>query len=154
METSIKRAAAVVVAGQGRVLHAFGDEVRLHLTGKETGGLQTLWTEITPPGGGPPPHYHLNEDETFFVQEGRVAFFKDGGWTEVAPGTAAFMPRGVVHTFKNVGSTPLRMLISTSPSGFEDFFGRCAAEFSKPGGPAMERIVGIAAEHGIHFVQG
>jgi len=25
-----------------------------------------LWTEITPPGGGPPPHYRLNEDELFF----------------------------------------------------------------------------------------
>jgi hypothetical protein len=94
----------------------------------------------------------LNEDETFFVVEGRVSFFKDGEWQEVTSGTAAFMPRGVVHTFKNVGAGPLRMLISTSPSGFETFFARCAGEFAKPGVPNMERIIAISAEHGIHFV--
>jgi hypothetical protein len=63
------------------------------------------------------------------------------------------MPQGVVHTFKNAGPTALRMLVSTSPSGFETFFARCAEEFANPGGPNMERIFAISAEHGIHFVQ-
>jgi len=153
METRDKLAAALVLPGQARVLRAFGGEIHFHLTGKETGGRQTLWTEITPPGGGPPPHYHANEDETFFVVEGRVSFYKDGKWQEVGPGTAAFLPKGVVHTFKNVGTTPSRMLVSTSPSGFETFFARCSEEFLRPGGPNMERIVAISAEHGIHFVE-
>lgn len=143
----------VVRPGEGRVLRAFGEEVILHLGGAETGGRFTMWTEITPPGGGPPPHYHLNEDEWFWPQEGRVAFFKENAWTEVPTGTAVFMPRRVVHTFRNVGDTPLRMLIHTTPSGFETFFARCAGEFAKPGGPDMEQITAISAEHGIHFVQ-
>jgi hypothetical protein len=63
------------------------------------------------------------------------------------------MPRGVVHTFKNVGDEPSRMLIMTTPSGFENFFARCAEEFARPGGPDMSRILAIGAEHGIHFVQ-
>jgi uncharacterized RmlC-like cupin family protein len=71
---------------------------------------------------------------------------------EDSPGTVVYMPRKVVHTFKNIGNTPLRQLISTSPSGFEDFFARCAAEFEQPQGPNMDRIVAISAEHGIHFV--
>jgi mannose-6-phosphate isomerase-like protein (cupin superfamily) len=41
-----------------------------------------MWIEITPPGGGPPPHYHLNEDETFHVLEGRIAFLLNGEWNE------------------------------------------------------------------------
>jgi quercetin dioxygenase-like cupin family protein len=139
--------------GEGRSLKAFGEEVILHLTGEETGGEFTLWTEITPPGGGPPPHYHLNEDECFVVQEGRFAFFVHGQWQEYGPGSVVFMPRPVVHTFKNVGDKPGRLLISTRPSGFENFFGRCAEEFKQPGGPNMERIIAISAEHGIHFVQ-
>ena len=112
-----------------------------------------MWTEITPPGGGPPPHHHVNEDEAFHVLEGRVAFLSDGEWHEVGPGGAAYMPRGVVHTFKNVGDQPSRMLISTTPSGFEKFFARCAEEFAKPGGPDMPRIIQIGVEHGIYFLQ-
>jgi uncharacterized cupin superfamily protein len=98
-------------------------------------------------------HYHLNEDEIFHVLEGQAAFLVNGKWHEVGPGGAAYMPRGVVHTFKNVGKQPSRMLISTTPSGFEKFFARCAEEFATPGGPDMARIIEIGIEHGIHFVQ-
>jgi hypothetical protein len=45
------------------------------------------------------------------------------------------------------------MLNTTTPSGFEKFFARCADEFAKPGEPDMSRIVEIGAEHGIYFVQ-
>jgi quercetin dioxygenase-like cupin family protein len=138
--------------GAGRRLHAFGEEVILHLGGEQTGGQLAVWTEITPPGDGPPPHYHEREDECFVVQEGRVAFLHHGHWHEKGPGGVVFMPRGVVHAFKNVGDTPSRMLLTTTPSGFEIFFARCAEEFARPGPPDMPRIIAIAAEHGIHFV--
>ena len=143
---------AIVPAGTGRVLHAFGEEITLHLTGKETNGQLTTWTETTPPGGGPPPHYHENEDEYFVVLEGRVGFLQNDQWTEVGSGGAVFMPRKVIHAFKNLGDQPSRMLITTTPSGFEDFFARCAGEFAREKGPDMERIMSISAEHGIHFV--
>ena len=136
------------------MLRAFGEEVIIHLDGERTAGKLTMWTEITAPGGGPPPHYHLNEDETFHIVEGRVAFFLNGEWNEVGPGGTAFMPRGVIHTFKNVGDKPSRMLIMTTPSGFEKFIARCAEEFAKPGKPDMSRIIEIGAEYGIHFLQG
>jgi quercetin dioxygenase-like cupin family protein len=153
MNTQTLVAPTITLPGQGRGLRAFGDEVIMHLEGEQTGGTLSLWTEITPPGGGPPPHYHLNEDECFVVQEGRVSFLADGQWQEVKAGGAVFAPRGSVHTFKNVGDQPSRMMVSTSPAGFETFFSRCAEEFAKPGGPNMERIVEISAEHGIHYVQ-
>ncbi len=143
----------VIRAQEGdRVLHAFGEEVHLYQTGEETEGRFTLWLEITPPGGGPPPHYHESEDEWFHVLEGRVSFFRNGEWTEVGPGARVFAPRGSVHTFKNTGDTPSRMLLTSAPSGFEIFFARCAEEFSRPGGPDMPRVLAIAGEHGIHFV--
>lgn len=136
----------------GTVIRAFGEEVTIHLSGKDTDGQFTMWTEVTPPGGGPPPHYHLNDDEWFFPMEGRVEFFKDNSWTEVPMGTAVFMPKGVVHAFRNPGEKPLKMLIHTTPSGFETFFARCAEEFTKSSPPDMARIIEISAEHGIHFV--
>jgi quercetin dioxygenase-like cupin family protein len=143
----------VALPSHGQVLRAFGEEVTILLSGAQTDGRFMLFQEITPPQGGPPPHYHTNEDEHFYVIEGRASFYQEGEWTEVPPGTAVFMPRGVVHAFKNVGDTPLRQLIQTTPSGFETFFQRCAVEFARPGGPDMDRIVEISAEHGIHFVE-
>ena len=109
---------------EGRVLRAFGEEIIIHLDSESTGGKLNVWTELTPPAGGPPPHYHENEDEWFVVQEGRVEFFSDGKWTE----------------------------LTTAPGGFDRYFARCAEEFAKGGAPDMERIVAISAEHGIHFV--
>ena len=146
------KSGTVVRRDDARVLHAYGEELTILLDGEGTGGKLTMWTEITPPGGGPPPHYHLNEDETFHLLEGRVAFLSSGEWHEVGPGGAAFMPRGVVHTFKNVGDEPSRMLIMTTPSGFEEFFAHCAEEFAKADGPDMSQITKIGEEHGIHFL--
>ena len=147
------KSGAIVTRDDGRVLQAFGEELTILLDGERTGGKLTMWTEVTPPGGGPPPHYHMNEDETFHVLEGRVAFLSNGEWHEVGPGGAAHMPRGVVHTFKNVGDRPSHMLVMTTPSGFEKFFARCAEEFARVGGPDMTRITEIGEEHGIHFLQ-
>jgi mannose-6-phosphate isomerase-like protein (cupin superfamily) len=146
-------APVVVASGEGRAVHAFGLELIFHLTGEQTGGRYVLATAIAPPGDpGPPPHYHENEDECFVVQEGRMSFLIDGQWNEVEPGTMVFVPKLSVHSLKNVGATPSRVLFSALPSGFEIFFTRCEKEFQKPGGPDMACITEIASEHGIHFV--
>jgi quercetin dioxygenase-like cupin family protein len=136
-----------------RVLHAFGEEVHLYLTGAQTGGRFTSWLEITQPGGGPPPHYHENEEEWFHVLEGRVSFLHEGVWVETGPGARIHCPKQSIHAFKNTGDTPSRMLLTTIPSGFEDFFAKCADEFAQPDGPDMSRVLQISAEHGIHFVE-
>ena len=141
--------------GHGQVLRAFGEDVTILVDGKKTGGACTQWLEITPPGGGPPPHYHRHEDECFFVIEGTVSFFdgRTNAWTTGGPGWSAFMPRGSVHTFKNTGGCAAKMLITTTPSGFETYFARCAEVFAQAGAPDMARIMAISAEHGIHFVE-
>jgi quercetin dioxygenase-like cupin family protein len=140
-----------VAPGQGRVIHAFGAEFTLLLGGEQTGNEFMLASVITPPGGGPPPHYHLREDECFILQEGRVLLLTEGVWREIGPGTVIFLPRNSVHTYKNIGETPCRMLEYVSPAGFERFFARCAEEFGRAGGPDKARIVEISAEFGIYY---
>ena len=136
----------------GPVLKAFGEEVSILLTSKQTNGKLTLWLESVPPAGGPPPHRHLREEEWFVVQEGRFEFLLEGTWQELEPGGVAYIPRNTIHTFRNCGDTTGKLLVSTSPSGFETFFQRCADIFAKPGEPNMEAILKVAAEHGIEFV--
>lgn len=142
----------VLPAGQGEVLHAFGDEFLFLATSAATGGQFTAFVGTTPPGSGPPLHRHEHEDETFYVLEGQASFFADGKWTTAGPGAMVHAPRRSVHTFRNTGTTPLRQLIRTSPSGFEQFIRRCAAEFKRPGGPDFARITAIGLEHGIQFL--
>jgi uncharacterized RmlC-like cupin family protein len=39
-----------------------------------------------------------------------------------APGSFVFAPRGIPHTYQNVGATPARALVIISPAGLEKFF--------------------------------
>ena len=144
----------IVQPGTGRELHAFGNTLSVILTGEQTNGILSVTSELTPPGGGPPVHAHSHEDEIFLVVEGQISYFAQGVWTEVGIGGAVYLPRGCVHCYKNVGTTPSRHWIITTPAGFETFFARSAAEFAKPGGPDMDRIVEIHREHGIELLKG
>ena len=72
----------------------------------------------------------------------------------VPAGTTLYLPRGGVHSYRNAGATPLKMMVQAIPAGFDTFFARCTAEFNRDGGPDMERIVQISAEHGIYYAQG
>ena len=142
----------IVPENGGTAIAAFGDVINFKLTAANTGGLLSLGLDQVPPGGGPPLHYHLNEDEVFIVQEGRIAYCVENRWTELGPGGVVFAPRNVPHCFRNPGDKTARHWTLFIPSGFENFFQECAAEFAKPGQPDMDRITTISAEHGIHFV--
>ena len=53
MNPSSSLPSVVVLPGSGKVIRAFGDEVTVHLGTQETGGKFTMFTDVTPPGGGP-----------------------------------------------------------------------------------------------------
>jgi mannose-6-phosphate isomerase-like protein (cupin superfamily) len=132
--------------------HAFGDVIHFYLTGAETEGKLTAFISVTPAEGGPPPHYHANEDEWFCPLEGEAEFFIEGVWHSVPQYSLIFAPRGSVHTFRNVGETSLKILTQTSPSGFENFIKQTATVFAATGAPDGHEIERIASEHGIYFV--
>ena len=109
-------------AGSGRMYWGPGDLYTFLVTGEESGGAYFAMEALVPPGGGPPPHIHRNEDETFYVLEGETTF-RLGEQTIVAgPGDFVHVPRGNVHNFHNHGTSVARLVLTFTPSGIEHFF--------------------------------
>ena len=123
----------------------------LKLSGDETGGACAIMEGHTPPRAGPPPHRHSREDESFYILEGEYEFIV-GGQTIYAPaGTFLFGPRGVAHSFKNIGTTLARMLIVAQPAGVEKLFEEIS-ELTASGAPDLNKLMELAASYGIEIL--
>lgn len=83
-----------------------------------------------------PLHVHENEDELFYVLEGQHLFQVGDQEFRADPGALVFAPRGVPHAQRRVAPRTGRILVLTSPAGFEGFSGtlprQTAPELSGP----------------------
>ena len=78
---------------------------------------------VVPPGfPGPVRHRHAQMTEMFYVLDGDLAFDLAGEQHALGPGSFVLVPPGVVHTFANPGSAPVRFLEILQPAGNEQFF--------------------------------
>jgi quercetin dioxygenase-like cupin family protein len=89
---------------------------------KDTLGAYSLIEFIVAPGTGPIPHRHSREDESFYILDGQLEFRVGERIVTAGAGSFLLAPRGIPHTFKNVGTTPARVLVTISPAGLEKFF--------------------------------
>ena len=63
------------------------------------------------PGGHTPRHIHDFEHENFIVEgQGRLLIGEE--WHDVGPGSVAFVPPGVEHTYENAGDGPFKFICS------------------------------------------
>ena len=65
-----------------------------------------------------PVHRHT-WDESFYVLEGTLTAMLDGRYYELPAGSFLLIPRGTVHAQGNRDSTPVKLLLTMRPSGFE-----------------------------------
>jgi quercetin dioxygenase-like cupin family protein len=108
--------------GEGERIWIAGDTVWLKATAADTGGAFTLIEVLAAPGGGPPPHIHVNEDETFYVLDGLFDVLVGERTVRAERGAVVVVPRGTVHRFGCRGNRPGRLLILFTPGGIEGFF--------------------------------
>ena len=146
-------------AGEGPTFSAVGDVYRILATGEQTGGVYVLSEARVLPGGGPPPHIHHREDESFVVLEGEITFMLGDKKVVARPGSFIQGPRGIPHAFKNESNAPARMLIQVTPPGFEKFIGeigQSVTSFDSPPTPVtpadIQKLLAVAPKYGIEIL--
>lgn len=99
-----------------------GDLYTLLVTGEETNNAFFQFEAVVPEGGGPPPHVHSREDESFYIVSGSLEVLLGDKTHHAKRGDFVFIPRGTVHRFKNVGGDMAVQLVTFVPAGMERFF--------------------------------
>ena len=145
--------------GEGDAFSAVGDVYRVLASSAQTGGVFSLSEIRVSPNNGPPPHVHSREDESFFVLEGEIEFMLGTEKFTATAGAFVQGPRGIPHSFRNIGKTPARMLVFVTPGGFEKFvseFAQRVPSFESPAIPVTEEEIGkllaAAPRYGIQIL--
>lgn len=110
------------------------------VTGAESGGSFAQIESIDPRGTATPLHLHRNEEESFYVIEGELTVLVDDDRLELSAGDFALVPRGVPHAYV-VRSDLARMLVTFSPSGFEQAFVDLGVAVAASPEPPVETVI-------------
>lgn len=147
-----------VPAGTGPAYRGRGDQITFLITGAETGGAFFMAEVSVAPGGGPPPHVHSREDESFYLQQGTLALQVGGKTLNVSAGDFVHMPRGMAHSFKNVGEETAKLLMVAAPAGLENYFAEVffpaadIADIPRIGEAVIGRALKTAPRYGLELL--
>jgi quercetin dioxygenase-like cupin family protein len=108
-------------------LNFLGSRCRILATSESTDGEYGLVDMIEVAAGDMPPlHVHHTHDEGFLLLEGQLSLFLPDREVALRPGEFVLAPRGIPHTYQ-VGDSPTRWLVLSTPAGFEGFVADVAA---------------------------
>lgn len=139
------RDATVHKPGDGERIDAGeGSTIVLKATADSTAG-SFFMSETTLAAGfpGPPLHTHEHLHDMFYVLDGALTMRLGDSTHQVAAGSFVCVPPGVVHTFSNPTTVPVRFLNMQTPSGFENYMrelGQAARQ-----GPLTPEVMGPIA---------
>ena len=142
---------------EGQTVAIVGDVYRFMATGDDTDGKYAMFEAVVRPGGGPPPHIHSREEESFYVLEGEITFQVGDERIVAKAGTFANMPVGSLHSFRNDTDKAARMIVSVAPAGLEKMFlevGQPVAlgqQAPPPSNADIDKLLAVAPSYGIEI---
>jgi mannose-6-phosphate isomerase-like protein (cupin superfamily) len=108
-------------ADEGELV-TFGDaRILIRATAESTGGAFSMFEEL-PPLVDTPMHVHARDDELFYGLAGEHVVQVGEREFAIGPGGMVFAPHGVPHSQRRVVPGEGRLLIMTTPGGFDGFF--------------------------------
>jgi len=105
----------------GEATWFLGTRMTVKATAQSTGGTFGLIEVRLAVGFSPPLHIHHQEDESFWILEGKLTFVCHGQTYQAGPGSFIYLPRDLPHTFR-VDEGPARALELVQPGGHERFY--------------------------------
>jgi mannose-6-phosphate isomerase-like protein (cupin superfamily) len=135
---------------EGHAIAAIGLGITMKTDGKSTRDAYSMFEYTVPPEtNGPPPHLHTREDESFICLAGKMDVTLGGEEFTIGHGDFLFLPRDVVHAFRNPYAEETRVVSVVSPAGLERYYQALAD--MPPGPKDISLIKTIMADFGIEM---
>src|SRR6201991_4095830 len=128
-----------------------GDTFYSKISTSDTDGSLYVYesTRINP--GGPPLHVHYDQDEWWYILQGKFMIKVGDQVYDVQAGDSVFGPRKVPHCFAKVGEGEAKMLMLFSPAGtMEAFFTAMSKGVTK--GMTSDQNAQFRKDHGFEVV--
>lgn len=124
--------------------------LQIKVPSKATAGSLFVFEHADMAEGGPPRHFHYEQDEWFYATKGEFAFEVGDEKFTLRPGDSLFAPRMVPHVWAYRGEGPGTLLLAVQPAGsLEAFFiENCAMDRL----PTPEEADRSFAAHGMKIV--
>lgn len=124
--------------------------LQIKVSSKDTVGSLFVFEHANMPKGGPPMHFHYEQDEWFYAMEGEFSFVVGDEKFMLRPGDSLFAPRMIPHAWAYIGDKPGTLLLAVQPAGsLEEFFMKCC-DMTRP--PTPEEADKLFAAHGMKVV--
>src|SRR6476620_3971481 len=108
--------------GEGKGVGVLRDQSTFKVLSEQTGGAYAILEQKIPAGHGPPLHVHRHETEIFYILDGEFEVTIGDQKVPAPPGAIVVGPRDIRHTFRNVGATEGRLLLTVIPGRFSEYF--------------------------------
>jgi len=124
--------------------------LQIKVSTNDTAGALFVFEHANMGRGGPPRHFHYEQDEWFYVIKGEFAFEVGDEPFTLHPGDSLFAPRMVPHVWAYVGDGPGTLLLGVQPAGSLEAFFLQSSELTKP--PTPGEAEQQFAAHGMKVV--
>lgn len=124
--------------------------LQIKVSGKDNGGSLFVFEHVDMGKGGPPRHFHYEQDEWFYVREGTFAFEVGEEKFTLRAGDSLFAPRMIPHAWAHVDDKPGTLLLAVQPAGSLEAFFMDTVKSKQP--PSPEVAAQQFAAHGMKVV--
>jgi mannose-6-phosphate isomerase-like protein (cupin superfamily) len=124
--------------------------LQIKVSSNDTGGSFFVFEHADMGKGGPPRHFHYEQDEWFYATKGEFAFEVGDERFTLRPGDSLFAPRLIPHAWAHVGEGPGTLLLAVQPAGSMEAFFMENCAMDRP--PTPEEAERSFAAHGMRVV--
>jgi quercetin dioxygenase-like cupin family protein len=124
--------------------------LEIKVSSSDTAGNFFVFEHANMGKGGPPRHFHYEQDEWFYATKGEFAFEVGDERFTLRPGDSLFAPRRIPHVWAHVGDGQGTLLLAVQPAGSLEAFFMESCAMDRP--PTPEEAERSFAAHGMKIV--